>query len=103
MKKELSGDNFEGVVVDFYVDYLNEIVRHFKSTASPETRKELFIYLKNSLPEGFLQRRIWNLNYKTLRNIIEQRFNHKLPQWRVFCDTVLQSVEHPEFLVRKEV
>ena len=44
-----------------------------------------FIKLKSLLPECFLQRRIVNLNYMSLRNIIKQRENHKLLEWKSFC------------------
>ena len=53
---------------------------------------------KNQLPEGFLQRIIFNCNYANLQNIINQRKNHRLPQWHYFCDEILKQVEHPEFL-----
>ena len=56
-----------------------------------------FILLKNTLPEGFLQRRIWTLNYKVLRNIVVQRKNHKLIQWKYFCRFIMANVEHPEY------
>lgn len=54
--------------------------------------------IKNILPEGFLQRRIWVMNYKTLRNIILQRATHKLPQWKQFCAYALENVRHPQLL-----
>lgn len=54
--------------------------------------------VKNMLPEGFLQRRIWCVNYKTLRTIIMQRETHRLPQWKLFCSTVRSQVQHPELL-----
>jgi hypothetical protein len=38
------------------------------------------------------------MNYKCLQNIINQRKNHRLPQWQIFCENVLNQVEHPEFL-----
>jgi len=57
-------------------------------------------YVKMFLPEGFLQRRIWMINYKTLQGIYVQRYNHKLPQWRYFLDTVLSEIQHKEFIVR---
>jgi hypothetical protein len=57
-----------------------------------------FDTLKNILPEGFLQRRIGTLNYKSLRTIILQRHKHKLREWQVFCDAVLAQLERPELL-----
>jgi thymidylate synthase ThyX len=54
-------------------------------------------HIKNALPEGFLQRRIWCMNYKTLRNIIHQRHNHRLPQWKYFCAEIMNQIEHKEY------
>lgn len=54
--------------------------------------------IKNALPEGFLQRRIVNLNYMGLKNIIMQRKGHLLPEWRLFIESVRNQVEHPELL-----
>jgi hypothetical protein len=54
--------------------------------------------LKALLPEGFLQTRIWMLSYKTLRNIILQRQNHKLGHWQDFIHQVKSQVYFPEML-----
>ena len=53
--------------------------------------------LKNLLPEGFLQRRIVSTNYGVLRNILKQRKNHKLQQWKDFCQYIYENVQHPEY------
>lgn len=58
--------------------------------------------LKDNLPEGYLQRRVVCTNYKTLRNIIAQRKDHRLKWWRVFCESVLAQVEHPEYLTTQK-
>lgn len=49
--------------------------------------------LKNELPEGFLQRRVVCTNYKVLRNMYKQRVNHKLVEWQLFCDTLIENLE----------
>ena len=54
-----------------------------------------FEQLKAELPEGFLQRRVVCCNYKVLRHVITQRHNHKLKEWRVFCDEVTRQVKYP--------
>lgn len=53
---------------------------------------------KKLLPESFLQRRIVCLNYKTLRNIILQRRNHKLDEWKKFINAVLEQIKNPDLL-----
>lgn len=62
-----------------------------------------FDRLVNELPQGWLQRRIVSANYAVLRNIIEQRRNHRLQQWRIFISAIREQVIHPEFLFPEEV
>ena len=50
-----------------------------------------FEELNNILPSGYLQRRMVCTNFKTLRNMRMQRKNHKLKQWREFCE-ILKGV-----------
>lgn len=61
-------------------------------------QKKDFLSIKKHLPEGFLQTRMWCMNYKTLRNIILQRRTHRLPQWKEFIRQTLALVDHPELL-----
>jgi hypothetical protein len=56
-----------------------------------------FERLKWELPEGFLQTRIVCTNYKTLRNIISQRRNHKLVDWEIFILAITSQVKQPEY------
>ena len=53
--------------------------------------------MKRMLPEGFLQRRAVSLNYKVLRNMLQQRFLDPFMQWRMFIQQIVTNCEHPEF------
>jgi hypothetical protein len=58
-----------------------------------------FHVLKNLMPEGFLQRRVVCTNYKTLRNIVKQRKDHRLPEWNtVFMNCLKLELSYPEWL-----
>jgi len=46
------------------------------------------IEMKENLPEGTMQTRVWTFSYQALRRIYFQRRNHRLPQWRVFCEWI---------------
>ena len=46
------------------------------------------IVLKETLVEGTMQKRVWMFSYQTLRRIYFQRKDHRLPQWRMFCDWI---------------
>jgi len=50
--------------------------------------EEELIQMKENLPEGHMQKRIWVFSYQTLRRIYFQRRNHRLPQWRKFCEWI---------------
>jgi len=90
-KSDLDQINFEYNIPTFYIEHINKLVKQVR-----ENKINIDI-LKNDLPEGFLQTRIWNMSYKELRNVIKQRQKHKLPQWRMFCDYMLRDVEHKEY------
>lgn len=64
---------------------------------------ERLVAIKRLLPEGFIQKRVWCMSYKTIRNIILQRRTHRLPHWREFIRQVLEQVEHPELLPTLEI
>ena len=54
--------------------------------------------MKAALPEGFLQRRIVTLNYGVLWTIVQQRHDHRLPQWQQFIGAIRGQCDHPELL-----
>lgn len=79
-KRPLTQDNFEYNLYPETLEHLNRLIREDKPI-------EL---IKNDLPDGFLQGRSICTNYKTIRHIIIQRHNHRLPQWRQFCEAMKQ-------------
>jgi len=96
-KRKLSVVDFEYLMDNDIVESLNEDIQMYQE-CSGENKKQFFLSIKNKLPEGLLQRRVVKINYKSLKNILEQRRKHRLPQWVLFCEQVLSSVEHPELL-----
>ena len=54
--------------------------------------------LKENLPEGYLQRRLVSMNYENLRNIINQRTNHRYQRWGTFINQIIIQCEYPEYL-----
>ena len=59
---------------------------------------EKLVRVKQCLPEGFLQQRMWCMSYKTLRNIAIQRRHHRLPHWREFLLQTYAQLEYTELL-----
>lgn len=46
------------------------------------------IKMKSELTEGTMQKRIQYFSYQALRRIYQQRRNHRLPHWHIFCDWI---------------
>ena len=85
-KRELTEDDFESITL------------HVLKTINWHIRNSDLSLVKAVLPEGFLQRRIMCANYRTLRCILAQRFQHELPEWEIFRQAVFNQVKHPDFL-----
>lgn len=60
--------------------------------------EEELIKMKEELPEGHMQKRVWMFSYQTLRRIYFQRKDHRLPQWRIFCDWIKTLPFAEEFI-----
>lgn len=87
-KRPLTQRDFENPIEPRSLAVINELI---EAGEDVET-------LKDHLPEGFLQRRVIMMSYKTLRNVLIQREGHRLPQWEVFRVRVLEQLRHPELL-----
>ena len=51
------------------------------------------------LPTSYNQRRTVELNYAVLRNMYHARKNHKLDEWRDFCDYIINNLPYAEELI----
>ena len=87
-KRPLTPEDFETPIEPGYLDTLNSALRYDNAID----------FNKGMLPEGFLQRRIVNFNYAVVANMIRQRRNHRLPQWRYFLGNTFYALPMQEFL-----
>lgn len=87
LRNTITQDNFEKFVSEYTIAHLEDLRVNKK-----------FSELINELPMGWLQRRIVTCNYAVLQNMYNQRKNHKLPEWHIFCSAVLKGVDHPEWI-----
>lgn len=92
MRRPLEARDFEYTVPSSVRNSLNRMHLEYAETKD----ENVFLELKNALPEGFLQRRIWTLNLANMKNIYRQRINHRLPQWHTVCYAFRDAT--PDFL-----
>lgn len=94
MEKDFSKEDFSFEKVNFeyrrqaedFIDGLNLIKKEYclnKEKGEWETLIQL-------LPSSYNQRATWTANYGVLRNIYHSRANHKLDEWREFCNMIEQ-------------
>jgi len=67
---------------DNLAKHMNSVLEQYREVPS------LLTQIKAHLPEGFLQTREVLLNYQALRHIYNGRKNHRLPQWKQFCEWI---------------
>ena len=76
-----------------------KIIEELNNLISLSTEDSSYIEdIKQLLPESFIQTRIVQLNYQSLRNIYFQRRNHRLPEWREFCTWIESLPYSKEFI-----
>lgn len=92
LDRDLTQDDFEYHIPETYIELLSQ----FRNQVI-DKRREFEDYI-SLIPEGYLYTRVVTMNYMTLQNIIKQRKNHKLSQWRVFCKEVLEQIAFPEWI-----
>ena len=80
----ITKDCFEenDLMLEETIEQLERIRNIYNETKNSFTWKMLIV----NLPESWLQTRMFDCNYSTLRNIYNQRKNHKLTEWHTFCD-----------------
>lgn len=93
-KDPITLDNFECDennvdVLMKVIDLLNSIRLKYLASKNQEEKDKLLRQAKSILPESFLQKRTIDTNYETLLNIYFQRRNHRLPEWHIFCNQLL--------------
>lgn len=104
-KSEITKSNFEfgdfhnvkisenediSFVWNLLIEKLETIRKVYNATGDKDAWKELI----RLLPESWLQTRTWTANYEVLLNIYNQRHNHRLPEWRDFCEQLLEELPY---------
>ena len=76
------------------IEIMKEKQREYNESPTPEKYLELLY----SNPCGFRLTAEMTTNYLQLKTIYNQRYNHRLPEWRVFCQW-LETLPHFKELV----
>lgn len=83
------------VFVENYIASLELLRKKYLETKDMKDWKELIRWL----PESWLQTRTWTANYEVLHSIYFQRKNHKLSEWRTFCQWIEKLPYSQELII----
>ena len=92
-------------IVQEYIDLYNSLTAQDEETI--EFKKNLYLKILYNLPSGFQLTARMTTNYRCLLNIYNQRHDHRLPEWREFCNQLLEELpffkELVEAYMNKEI
>ena len=94
----LSQENFEYNIFPDTITNLNITIKKYNDEEDVEKKKHYFKIIKNNLPEGYIQGRVVCTNYKVIKNMCEQRKNHKLEEWSFFIKEMQKQLLHSKFI-----
>lgn len=66
------------------------------------TLNEMYLEILYSNPAGFRLTAKMATNYRALKTIYNQRKDHRLPEWRAFCEWV-KTLPHSEFITGTQI
>ena len=87
---QLSGDPRDTVTINAvqYLMSLIELLNQYREKYLKTKDKLYWWQMIQLLPSSYNQKRTVMLNYEVLANIYKSRKDHKLDEWREFCDWI---------------
>lgn len=90
---------FDGHVDPRCKKIIGQLINDYQAETDPEKKKEKYLNLLYSCPTGLKLTARLTTNYRCLRNIYKQRKNHRLPEWREFCEWLKVLPYAEEFII----
>lgn len=72
-------------------EYLNGVIQQLNLLRDEFLKTKdnnIFESIRQILPQGYNVKYTWQANYQVLRNIYHSRKNHKLTEWKEFCNWI---------------
>lgn len=84
-----------------YIDYVDprmvEIMKALVAEYNSDPTPEKYLRVLYSNPAGFRLTARMTTNYRQLKTIYRQRRNHRLPEWRAFCEWI-ETLPYSEWI-----
>ena len=100
--KVLSKEDFTIGVFASTIQDLNGFITIHQTLPDCAEKKEVFQRIMTNLPSGYLKWMGISTNYLQLKTIYNQRKNHKLIEWREFCEFI-ETLPSSGLITNKEI
>lgn len=84
-----------------YIDYVDprvvEVMKSLVAEYNSDPTPEKYLRVLYSNPAGFRLTARMTTNYRQLKTIYRQRRNHRLPEWRAFCEWI-ETLPYSEWI-----
>lgn len=84
-------------IVNIVLENLNARIVDYK--ADMKQNKSLWRTIIQLLPSAYNQTRTVTMNYENVLNMYKQRKNHKLSEWRDFCEYMYDNLDYCKLLI----
>lgn len=93
------GYAFEDIhLIDYFEDLITKL-NNLRNRYLETKDKRYWQAIVELLPESYNQKRTVSLNYAVLRNMYQQRKNHKLSEWHEFLEQMIESLPYAKELI----
>lgn len=75
------------------IDHINEARKRYLVEDDKDKREMMWYTMIQLLPDSYNQKRTVMLSYEAMANMYEWRRNHKLDEWKEFCEWI-ESLPH---------
>lgn len=80
------------------IDTLNELREMYIEENDKNIKKQIWNNIIQLLPSSYNQKRTVMMNYEVLANIYKSRKNHKLDEWKEFCEWI-ETLPYSELII----
>ena len=101
---DINGDMSEWAEAKYAADLLKEtiyVLNEYRQSYLKTKDKRYWWQMIQLLPSSYNQRRTIQLNYEVLAKQYKERKNHKLDEWREYCEWI-KSLPYSEFITLEE-
>ena len=85
-------------IIDIMKEKVSEYNSYIESYEMSKAKSnEMYLEILYSNPAGFMLTARMTTNYRQLKTIYSQRRNHRLPDWREFCEWI-ETLPHSELI-----